>query len=82
MRRIKVSLLSLLAIGTDTLRLTILQCDQKELACSQCIRADKRCPGYRDHLDLSFRNENERIVRKVRSRGQPMISSTLEGSMV
>lgn len=31
------------------------------------------CPGYRDQLELSFRDENERILRKVRL---PSISST------
>ncbi|PQE08180.1 Chondroitin AC alginate lyase protein [Rutstroemia sp. NJR-2017a BVV2] len=39
---------------------------QKLPSCSQCSRADKECPGYRDHLDLLFRDENDRTLRKAR----------------
>lgn len=43
-----------------------VQCDQKVPECSQCTRAVKKCPGYRDHLDLFFRDENDRTLRKAR----------------
>lgn len=58
-----------------------IKCDQIEPACSQCLRAGKGCPGYRDQLSLLFRDENEKVLRKAqlpkqlfeqkgRSRGQ------------
>ena len=45
--------------------LTKFQCDRKDPACSQCRRASKECPGYRDELSLLFRDENEKTLRKA-----------------
>ena len=42
------------------------QCDRKDPACSQCRRVSKECPGYRDELNLLFRDENEKTLRKAR----------------
>ncbi|KAF7923504.1 hypothetical protein EAE99_006763 [Botrytis elliptica] len=44
-----------------------IKCDQKLPACTQCIRVGKICPGYRDQLELCFRDENERTLRKANS---------------
>ena len=44
--------------------------------CSSCIRAGVRCPGYRNLLDLSFRDENAlaaaRAHRKVAGKKQQL----------
>jgi hypothetical protein len=49
-----------------------LKCDQIDPACSQCLRAGKECPGYRDQLSLLFRDESEKVVRKAKvPRGTP-----------
>ncbi|TEY71152.1 hypothetical protein BOTCAL_0100g00150 [Botryotinia calthae] len=48
-------------------------CDQKLPACTQCIRVNKICPGYRDQLELCFRDENERTLRKANSTNNPSI---------
>ncbi|KAK9365303.1 hypothetical protein V1509DRAFT_571240 [Lipomyces kononenkoae] len=42
-----------------------IKCDQVTPACSQCLRANKRCPGYRDQLDLLFREQSEEVARKA-----------------
>ena len=34
-------------------------------ACSQCIRVFANCPGYRDPLDLIFRDERPKAERKA-----------------
>ncbi|EPE32351.1 C6 zinc finger protein [Glarea lozoyensis ATCC 20868] len=47
--------------------LTDVKCDQIKTGCSQCLRADKACPGYRDLTKLLFRDENETVLRKVNS---------------
>ena len=47
--------------------LTVFQCDQIDPACSQCLRAGKACPGYRDQLSLLFRDESEKVVRKAKT---------------
>ncbi|KAF7906284.1 hypothetical protein EAF00_000563 [Botryotinia globosa] len=50
-----------------------IKCAQKLPACTQCIRVDKICPGYRDQLELYFRDENEKILRKANCRNNPCI---------
>ncbi|KAK9428135.1 hypothetical protein V1505DRAFT_395482 [Lipomyces doorenjongii] len=44
-----------------------IKCDRVEPACSQCLRAKKICPGYRDQLALLFREQSEEVARKVSS---------------
>jgi hypothetical protein len=46
--------------------LLLVKCDQIEPACSQCLRAEKTCPGYRDLTTLLFRDENETVIRKAK----------------
>ncbi|KAJ5382126.1 hypothetical protein N7517_000037 [Penicillium concentricum] len=41
-----------------------LKCDQGSPSCTQCMRAQVDCPGYRDPLDWSFRDQSEDIIRK------------------
>lgn len=48
--------------------LTCAQCNLAEPECAQCRRAGKACPGYRDQLALLFRDENAKVIRKVRGR--------------
>ncbi|KAK9234157.1 hypothetical protein V1525DRAFT_350715 [Lipomyces kononenkoae] len=42
-----------------------IKCDEATPACSQCLRANRRCPGYRDPLDLLFREQSEEVARKA-----------------
>lgn len=42
-----------------------MQCDQARPHCSQCIRANRSCPGYRDHLSLLFRDQSQDVIRKA-----------------
>ncbi|TVY71166.1 hypothetical protein LSUE1_G008388 [Lachnellula suecica] len=44
------------------------RCDRLTPSCSQCTRAHRACPGYRDQLDLMFRNESEAVVGKAKAR--------------
>lgn len=44
-----------------------MQCDQDTPTCSQCRRANRSCPGYRDQLSLMFRDESQAVVRKARA---------------
>lgn len=50
------------------------QCDLIQPGCSQCLRVSKVCEGYRDQLDLSFRDENEKVVSKVINKRQLELS--------
>jgi len=50
--------------------LQIFKCDLKEPACSQCMRINKECSGYRDQLTLAFRDENSKVIRKAQTPNQ------------
>ncbi|KAL2829392.1 hypothetical protein BJY01DRAFT_124711 [Aspergillus pseudoustus] len=51
-----------------------IKCDKARPACSQCKRAGKECSGYRDEKSVVFRNENERIIRRVEAaKGQALV---------
>ena len=41
------------------------QCDLVQPSCSQCRRAKRNCPGYRDQLDLIFRDQSDVTANKV-----------------
>ncbi|OCL01595.1 hypothetical protein AOQ84DRAFT_273148, partial [Glonium stellatum] len=56
--------------GCKSCRERKIKCDLVRPACRQCIRIQRDCPGYRDPLDLMFRNESEVVVRKARARAQ------------
>ncbi|RDW91853.1 hypothetical protein BP5796_01247 [Coleophoma crateriformis] len=43
-------------------------CDRATPACTQCIRTKRKCPGYRDELDLLFRNESTAVIGKAKAK--------------
>ncbi|KAJ5774958.1 hypothetical protein N7457_009854 [Penicillium paradoxum] len=51
--------------GCGECRSRKIRCDQVRPACSQCNRAKRDCPGYRDQLSLMFRDESKSVVRKA-----------------
>ncbi|KAI1161687.1 hypothetical protein F5B18DRAFT_627264 [Nemania serpens] len=44
-----------------------MKCDHGVPSCTQCIRARADCPGYRNLLDLKFRDQNEEVIRHCRA---------------
>lgn len=44
------------------------QCDHKVPGCSQCLRANVACPGYRDAFSLKLRDLTHTTARKARQR--------------
>jgi hypothetical protein len=60
------------------------QCDKATPSCSQCVRAHRTCPGYRDPLDLMFRIENEGVKAKSKAKAKgkepraPMTTTTVK----
>lgn len=55
------------------------KCDLLEPSCTQCIRANKSCAGYRDQLALKFRDESAKVVRKVRISDTPSPPTVTSG---
>ncbi|KAL2832683.1 hypothetical protein BJY01DRAFT_225786 [Aspergillus pseudoustus] len=43
-----------------------LKCDEERPSCSQCMRAETECPGYRNTLDLRFRDQSQEVIGKAR----------------
>ncbi|EHK50886.1 uncharacterized protein TrAtP1_009259 [Trichoderma atroviride] len=43
-----------------------MKCDYKTPSCTQCTRAEVRCPGYRSLLDLKFKDQGKEVIRKYR----------------
>ncbi|KAE8350133.1 hypothetical protein BDV28DRAFT_163188 [Aspergillus coremiiformis] len=69
--------------GCGECRARKIRCDQTRPTCSQCIKGNRVCPGYRDELSLMFRDESQQVVRKAkagmtgrRSQKPPKIKST------
>ncbi|KIW64516.1 hypothetical protein PV04_09444 [Phialophora macrospora] len=50
--------------GCDYCRKRRLKCDQARPGCGQCRNASRACPGYRNQLDLMFRDESTRVQQK------------------
>lgn len=57
-----------------------IRCDQVRPACSQCVRAKRDCPGYRDQLSLMFRDESSSVVKKASAGSSTSVSSASSSS--
>ncbi|OJJ34858.1 hypothetical protein ASPWEDRAFT_51110 [Aspergillus wentii DTO 134E9] len=57
--------------GCESCRSRKIRCDQARPSCSQCIRTQRACPGYRDALSLMFRDESQDVVRKAKKASPP-----------
>ncbi|KAH8699043.1 putative C6 finger domain protein [Talaromyces proteolyticus] len=53
--------------GCGACRARKVKCDQTRPACNRCIKANRDCPGYRDHLSLLFRDQSRAVARKAKS---------------
>ncbi|KAM7199794.1 white-opaque regulator 1 [Rhypophila sp. PSN 637] len=51
--------------GCQSCRTRRIKCDKVRPQCTQCIRVAKTCPGYRDQLELMFRDESTKVIQKA-----------------
>ncbi|KAJ5085245.1 hypothetical protein N7532_010016 [Penicillium argentinense] len=51
--------------GCGMCRQRKIRCDEARPACAQCIRTNRQCPGYRDQLELIFRDVTAHVARKA-----------------
>ncbi|KAK4138218.1 hypothetical protein BT67DRAFT_393378, partial [Trichocladium antarcticum] len=47
-----------------------IRCDQREAGCGQCEKRQQKCPGYRNLVDLMFRDESSHVIRKAKARAR------------
>lgn len=65
------------AEGSSFANATIGQCDEARPVCAQCAKSNRVCSGYRDEVDLLFRNENK--VTEIRAQRSAAARSTESG---
>ncbi|KAA8644209.1 Zn(II)2Cys6 transcription factor [Aspergillus tanneri] len=53
--------------GCDACRRRKIKCDQNPEGCRQCARSRKPCPGYRNYVDLIFKDQSYSVKKKVSS---------------
>ncbi|KAJ4162448.1 hypothetical protein NW754_013878 [Fusarium falciforme] len=59
--------------GCSNCRLRKIRCDQKEPSCGQCGKRNQACPGYRNLVDLMFRDESSHVINKAaKTRSRPV----------
>ncbi|OHW89942.1 C6 finger domain-containing protein [Colletotrichum incanum] len=51
--------------GCSSCRERKIRCDQKEPGCGQCEKRQQQCPGYRNLVDLMFRDESSHVIKKA-----------------
>ncbi|KAF3769982.1 hypothetical protein M406DRAFT_348983 [Cryphonectria parasitica EP155] len=54
--------------GCSNCRERKIRCDQREPGCGQCEKRQQTCPGYRNIVDLMFRDESSHVAQKARKR--------------
>ncbi|KAL2134276.1 hypothetical protein VTI74DRAFT_643 [Chaetomium olivicolor] len=54
--------------GCSNCRERKIRCDQKEPGCGQCEKRQQKCPGYRNLVDLMFRDESSHVIKKAKAR--------------
>ncbi|CAG9941923.1 unnamed protein product [Clonostachys rosea f. rosea IK726] len=51
--------------GCSNCRERKVRCDQREPECGQCEKREQKCPGYRNMVDLMFRDESSHVIKKA-----------------
>ncbi|KAH7016389.1 C6 zinc finger protein [Microdochium trichocladiopsis] len=54
--------------GCENCRKHHKKCDEKRPACSRCLKLKRTCLGYRDQIDLIFRDETSQVQARSRQR--------------
>ncbi|KAL1842854.1 hypothetical protein VTJ49DRAFT_4021 [Mycothermus thermophilus] len=61
--------------GCSNCRERKIRCDQKEPGCGQCEKRHQKCPGYRNLVDLMFRDESSHVIKKAKERARKKANS-------
>ncbi|KAK3944279.1 sterol uptake control protein 2 [Diplogelasinospora grovesii] len=56
--------------GCSNCRERKIRCDQREPRCGQCEKRQQQCPGYRNLVDLMFRDESSHVIKKARAKAR------------
>ncbi|KAM7199076.1 hypothetical protein V8F20_005894 [Naviculisporaceae sp. PSN 640] len=50
--------------------MTPIPCDQRAQGCGQCEKRQQKCPGYRNLVDLMFRDESSHVIKKAKAKAR------------
>ncbi|PNY28440.1 Uncharacterized protein TCAP_01636 [Tolypocladium capitatum] len=53
--------------GCSSCRERKIRCDQRMPTCGQCEKRQQECPGYRNMVDLMFRDESHHVIKKAKT---------------
>ncbi|KAK3391753.1 hypothetical protein B0T20DRAFT_64394 [Sordaria brevicollis] len=56
--------------GCSVCRKRKIRCDQKQPGCGQCQKRKEECPGYRNQIDLMFRDESDHVRNKAKEKAR------------
>ncbi|KAJ9158387.1 Sterol uptake control protein 2 [Coniochaeta hoffmannii] len=56
--------------GCSNCRERKIRCDQREPGCGQCKKREQECPGYRNIVDLMFRDESSHVIKKAKAKAR------------
>ncbi|KAK4639711.1 hypothetical protein QC761_710740 [Podospora bellae-mahoneyi] len=56
--------------GCSNCRDRKIRCDQRAPGCGQCEKRHQTCPGYRNLVDLMFRDESSHVIKKAKARAR------------
>ncbi|KAK4232159.1 sterol uptake control protein 2 [Podospora fimiseda] len=56
--------------GCSNCRERKIRCDQRVNGCGQCEKRQQQCPGYRNLVDLMFRDESSHVIKKAKARAR------------
>ncbi|KAB5570754.1 hypothetical protein GE09DRAFT_719133 [Coniochaeta sp. 2T2.1] len=56
--------------GCSNCRERKIRCDQRDPGCGQCEKRQQECPGYRNIVDLMFRDESSHVIKKAKAKAR------------
>ncbi|KAK4193615.1 hypothetical protein QBC35DRAFT_1483 [Podospora australis] len=65
--------------GCSNCRERKIRCDQREPGCGQCEKRQQSCPGYRNLVDLMFRDESSHVIKKAKARARKRGANLVAG---
>ncbi|EPE03295.1 zinc c6 finger domain protein [Ophiostoma piceae UAMH 11346] len=62
--------------GCSNCRDRKIRCDQREPGCGQCEKRQQQCPGYRNMVDLMFRDESSHVIKKAKAKQRRKVTAS------
>ncbi|KAM7220764.1 hypothetical protein V8F06_003833 [Rhypophila decipiens] len=67
--------------GCSNCRERKIRCDQREHGCGQCEKRQQKCPGYRNLVDLMFRDESSHVIKKAKAKAKKRNHLVIDSSL-